>query len=357
MKKLPIDMLQSGMIVARNIFYSGRIMLPRGTVLSRKYIDDLDSLGFTTVWVKDESLGIQESGYLEEETRIDAINKVRQIYSTLEDKFKTNISNVSSSVDSIIDQVLDNRDVLISLSDVHSFDDYIFAHSVNVCILSVATGLSLDYPENKLRELGIGALFHDVGMTNVDPEIVRKITPLTEEEKQSIRLHPRLGYEILLNLPEVSIASATIALQHHERWDSTGYPSGIGKGDIHEYAIVVSIADMFDALICDRPYRNAFSVTEALRILSNTNDRHFSSPILKAFTSNIAIFPVGTLISLNTGESGIVVDVHKKNPTRPIVKIISDVDHKLLDNPKEIDLSRTHNTFIVGIPDDIVDLI
>ncbi|MBC7076240.1 MAG: HD-GYP domain-containing protein, partial [Syntrophomonadaceae bacterium] len=245
--------------------------------------------------------------------------------------------------------LLSNRDILIHMSDIRTFDDYTFAHSVNVCILSLITGITLGYDDLKLRDLGIGALLHDIGKTKIDKEILNKPDDLTKEEFNEIKKHTVYGFKILRQYDDIPLLSAHIAYQHHERWDGQGYPRGLSDKNIHEYARIVAVADVYDALLADRPYRPSYTVNQAITILKRMSGIYLDANCVDSLIANIAIYPIGSVIELNTGEIGVVVDVNKKAPSKPVVKIILDKNNRKLPQPYEVDLSKFSTVVITGI--------
>lgn len=350
MRLVGIDDLKPDMELARNIYNAdGRILLNSGVKLSDSYIDRLKTLGLSSLYVKDEFSPDDDSypDIISEHSRIETMSTVKKSFHNLQNNRKLNVRMVQSTVNNLIDELLYNSDVLIGLKDIRVFDDYTFAHSVNVCILSLVTGITLSYNNIKLKELGIGALLHDIGKTKISKEILNKPDDLTEEEFNEMKNHPQYGFDILRQYPEISLLSAHIAYQHHERLDGTGYPRKLAAEDIHEYAKIVAVADVYDSLMADRPYRPSYTVNQALAILKRSAGSHLEGRIVNALAANIAVYPIGTLVELNTGNIGIVSDVNKEQPTRPIVRVIYDRKNKHNCPFLEIDLSKKSTILIV----------
>jgi HD-GYP domain-containing protein (c-di-GMP phosphodiesterase class II) len=169
------------------------------------------------------------------------------------------------------------------------------------------TGISLEYDELKLRDLGVGALLHDIGKIEIDPEILNKSGRLLPEEAVEIKGHPIKGFEILRKNPDISLISAHCAYQHHERFDGSGYPRRLNGEQIHEFAHIVAIADVYDALTSDVSYRRAVPVYEAIAIILKASGTLFDENLVNYFIENIAIYPIGTVVRLNTNQIGVVV--------------------------------------------------
>lgn len=350
MRRLSVEKLKSGMVVARSIYNSdGRVLLHAGIILDDVYIKRLQQMGIYSVYVKDDlidDLNLHIPELISETTRINTIKDIKQNFLNLEKNRKLNIRAVKTLVDNILDELLLNSNVLVHLSDIRTFDDYTFAHSVNVCVLSIVTGITLGYHDLKLKELGLGALLHDVGKTRIDKSIINKPDDLTREEFAEIKRHTEYGFEILRQYDEISLLSAHVAYQHHERWDGNGYPRQLAGENIHEYARIVAVADVYDALLADRPYRPSYTVNQALTVLKRMGGIYLDKNCVTALISNIAIYPIGTIVELSTGDIGVVVDNNKEFPNKPVLRIIFDKSSRKLCSPHEIDLSKLSTVVI-----------
>jgi putative nucleotidyltransferase with HDIG domain len=350
------------MKVGRTIYSGdGRVLLTAGMILNDYYIERLHTIGIASIYIKEELFdGVEElPDVISEQSRAETIKLVKDSFTSLEQHRRINIRAVRQTVDNIIDELLSNRELLINLSDIRSYDDYTFSHSVNVCILSLMTAITLGFHELKLKELGIGALLHDIGKIRIDKEILNKPGELSTEEMSEVKRHSEYGFEILRAYDDVPLLSAHIAFQHHERWDGNGYPRGLRGEDIHEYARIVAVADVYDALLADRPYRPSYSVDQAVTVVSRMSDIYFEPRSLAALVSHIAIFPVGSVVMLSSGQVGLVVDVNKDAPTRPVVRILFDTYGKRIPTPHEIDLTRLTTVYVNRVlsENDILELI
>lgn len=350
MRRESVEKLKSGMVVARSIYNSdGRVLLHAGIVLDNIYIERLKQMGIYSVYIKDDlidDLDLKIPELISETTRINTIKDIKQSFLNLENNRKLNIRGVKTLVDNILDELLLNHNVLVHLSDIRTFDDYTFAHSVNVCVLSIVTGITLGYHDLKLKELGLGALLHDIGKTKIDKDIISKPDDLTKEEFAEVKRHTEYGFEILRQYDEISLLSAHIAYQHHERWDGNGYPRKLAGENIHEYARIVAVADVYDALLADRPYRPSYTVNQALTVLKRMSGIYLDKDCVTALISNIAIYPIGTIVELSTGDMGVVVDNNKEFPNKPVLRIIYDKSSRRLCSPHEIDLSKLSTVVI-----------
>jgi HD-GYP domain-containing protein (c-di-GMP phosphodiesterase class II) len=351
LRRTAVKNLKNGMELARTIMsQDGRILLHSGIVLNETYIKRLIELGISSVYIKDEIFGDYEvQDVISEKTRLEAIKVITNNINWLKKNHNLNIRAVKNVVDSIISELLDNRNLLINLSDIRCFDDYTFAHSVNVCTLSILVGITMNYDITQLSEIGIGALLHDIGKIKIDIDILNKPSTLTREEYKQIKLHPGYGFEILRNYNDIPLLSSHVAFQHHEHWNGQGYPRKLGGTKINKYARIVAVTDSCDALLSDRPYRLGYSLNHTSYILKRMSGIQLDPDCVTALMANIAVYPIGTIVKLNTGDIGIIVDVNRDSPTRPIIRIVFNSYGRRLSELHEVDLSKFSSIVIVKI--------
>lgn len=338
------------MVVARSVYYGdAHVLAQAGMVLTHDAIKRLDELGVASVYIREQYIPemVEPEDVIPEKVRAETIKMVKASFGNLQNHLKLDIKRVFNKVNSIIDELLTNDDILVQLTDIRTFDDYLFAHSVNVCVLSIMTGITVHFDRIKLNELGVGALLHDIGKTKVNPDILNKPDDLNRQEFDEVKRHTNYGFEILRNYPDISLLSAHIAFQHHERWDGQGYPRGLRGEDIHEYARIVAVADVYDALLADRPYRPSYTVNQALTILERMSGVYLDPNLVTAMVSNIAIYPVGSLVEISTGYIGMVMEVNKAVPTRPVIRVIVDNLGRRLTRTHMIDLSQFDTILII----------
>jgi putative nucleotidyltransferase with HDIG domain len=355
MRKILVEKLKEGMVLARTLHtYDGNTLLNVGIVLKNSYIMKFKDLGIRELYVEDEiSHDIVVKDVVSEETRFEARINIKSAMDSIRYGSSLDVKPVRDSVCKMIDELMNVKDTMVNLQDLKSTDQYTFSHSVNVCVLSLITGISMNYDEEKLRELGIGAMLHDVGKTRIPNEILNKPDSLTTEEFEIIKKHTSYGYELLKKSKMLSTYASYIALTHHERYDGEGYPLGLRGEEIHEFSRIVSIADVYDAITSDRVYKRRVNVNEAVEYLIGMGDHQFDYNIVRNFIEHITIYPPGTCVLLNNGEKAIVVDVNKRYPNRPIIRILLDREGQIPRVPKEIDLTKNTTLLISDIVDDI----
>lgn len=355
MLKVRIGCVLPGMVLGKSIYSStGNVLLAAGMVLDNRYIKRLKEIGIPAVYIKDSRFKEVDSPpeVVLENTRIQTQSEVRRVFEQIEHNGKVNLGSTKQMVNKILEEILASRDVLISLSDIRTYDDEVFGHSVSVCILSIMTGLKLGYNQLQLRELGVGSLLHDLGKACIAKTILNKKQRLTPQEFDGIKEHCRLGFEILHKQEEINLLAAHVALQHHEKYNGSGYPRGLKGAEIHEFARITAVADVYDAMTSDRIYRPAFTPMEAVQVLLESMGSHLDPDLVKIFIKNIALYPVGSIVTLNTGEVGVVVFTHPHFTDRPVVRLILDKRQKQFNRFYEIDLSTNTEYSIVSVLND-----
>jgi len=356
MRRVPTDSLLPGMRVGHNIYNSrGETLISQDVVLNKRYIDSLKRLGIPALYIIDESLpDFYIDDVITESSRVGAIKLVRNILqgqNAAQSRLDNALMNGSrETISDIIEQLLDNPSLMVNMIDIRSIDDYLFGHSVNVCVLSLITGISLGYDRNSLMNLGMGSLMHDMGKTLIPGYILNKPGPLSDDEFSVIKKHSEYGYSILTNNDSyIKRLSALIALQHHERYNGEGYPKGLLGANIHEFSQIVGIADVFDAMTADRVYRKAHPPYEAFEMLAGSGDFFFDYKLVLAFLSNIAAYPAGTIVWLSSKEIAIVVETPKGFPLYPKVKVIYDAAGNKIPEPIDIDLSTQNEITVIKV--------
>ena len=225
-------------------------------------------------------------------------------------------------IDSLARLVGGDRTSLLALTALKRYDNYTFTHMVNVSVLAMAQARSLNINGALLREFGFAALMHDIGKVNTPQDILNKPDRLTTEEFEVMQRHVVDGAHILRRTPEMPALAPIVAFEHHLRQDLSGYPAHIGHRTLNLCTQVVSIADVYDALRSTRVYRDGLPSDRIRSIMSKKDDPSFNQQLLRRFVNLIGLFPVGTLVRLNTEEVGVVTHEHPSDPFRPQVKIL-----------------------------------
>jgi len=236
-------------------------------------------------------------------------------------------------IDSLANIVNQDRTSLMALTALKKYDNYTFTHMVNVAALSMAQARALGIEGPLLREFGFAALMHDIGKVHTPLEILNKPGKLEGEEFRIMQRHVVDGAHILRRTPEMPALAPIVAFEHHLKQDLSGYPENIGHRNLNLCTMIVSIADVFDALRSNRPYREGMASARIRTIMGKQDDPAFNQILLRRFVTLVGLFPVGTLVSLNTNEVGVVSAEHPEDPFRPQVKLLVDARGERLETP------------------------
>lgn len=373
MRLVPTNCVKEGSYLARAMYdLEGRVLLTKGVKLTEKVLNKVEMNGILSIYINDEYSDNEIEDIIKPELRQKAIKALKESFDSFTKYFEPaqNASNkllskdasrlkydyvdkLNDIVNEIIDEIMSKKNITINLVDIKSMDNYTYEHSVNVIVLSLIIGLELNYTKNKLHNLAIGSMLHDIGKVFVPKEILLKKGKLTDSEFNIIKEHPLKGFEYLKDEPGISPTSRIIILQHHERVDGTGYPEGISGDKIHEFPRIVSIADVYDALTSDRPYRRGMPPNDALEYIMGAADRYFDFKMVNAFLKRIVPYPVGTLIRLSNEDIGVIEEINQDYPLRPKVRIVWS--NRLEEVSKFIDLMDTNNLVIMGVQYKIPD--
>jgi HD-GYP domain-containing protein (c-di-GMP phosphodiesterase class II) len=315
-------------------------------------VDNLARAGITAFELGEPA---EESGEDREKSRERAKRTYAQSVAVTKDLMTSvrigrspNLKKIKRVVQGIVDQILNEETSIIGLTTIRDYDEYTFTHSVNVCIFAVALGKRLGLGKLQLYDLGMAALFHDIGKARVPLEVLNKSSGLTDEEWRLIASHPWLGVLALFQIrgtQELPYRSMVVAMEHHMKTDLTGYPKPLRPRQVSMYSKIVAAADGFDAATSRRSYQTTpFNPAEVMREMRDNPRRGMDPVVVKAFINLTGIYPTGTLVVLDTFELGIV---HGANPipdmlARPLVRVISDTMGNLLHPGALVDLAERH---------------
>jgi HD-GYP domain-containing protein (c-di-GMP phosphodiesterase class II) len=360
MRRIPVRELSPGMSLARAVHSDrGDLLLNADVVLTERYVNLLRDRGFAYVFVHDpdtDDLEIEE--IVSERVQLRVTANLARLYDALDGVAGAEAPSyrvLQSDIEEVVDEVL-GADVISGINTIRSFDSYQFTHALDSTVAAVMIGRRLHFPVEDLRRIASGCLLHDIGMVGIERAILDKPGKLTPTELDRIRTHPELGYEMLRRLRPGEVLANHAAYQHHERQDGTGYPRGLHgdnrvrraagslPGRIVLDAEIVAVADVFDALGADRPYRPALAPDAVVRALRRAAGGQLNREIVGHLLAVLPVFPLGADVVVVKGSHqnyrGIVSRVHRDQLERPTVRLMWDPERRRVP-PFEIDLRNS----------------
>ncbi|MDA8238898.1 MAG: HD domain-containing protein [Nitrospiraceae bacterium] len=261
-------------------------------------------------------------------TYFNAVSFTRGVINKIKGGEKVNIKKAKRVIETMVDHILEEEQLLLGMTAIKDYDEYTYHHSVNVSILSIALGQRLGLNRKTLTDLGMVALFHDIGKMDIPYEVLNKPSNFTDEEWKIIRKHPVWGVKALLKLKKLdplTTKSAIVSFEHHMNFDLSGYPRASKRFDLDFFSKIVCLADQYDAMTSSRVYsRIPMAPDKALSIMMERSGSQLDPLLFKFFINMVGVFPIGTVVMLNTKELGLVCESNQLFPARPRVMIIID---------------------------------
>lgn len=334
MRLISTNVLKENMVIGRTIWNeAGHPLLQKNAIVTEGIVLRLKQLNINYIYVEDAiSNGIEIEETVTAESRNKAVNHIRNSFKEVKEaKSKQAIyildqhSKVFGSiVDELLNTITANNEMLLILSDAYLYDDYLYQHSFQVTMYSIAIAREMGYSYEDQRLIGIGALLHDVGKLVIPTEILMKPGKLTNEEFEEMKRHTTYGFDLLRNLHSVSLLVAHCAFQHHERLDGSGYPRGLKEAEIHPFAKIIGVADVFDAVTSNRVYRGKMLPSEGIAIIEAASGTGFDKRVVDAFKSCIVHYPNGSVLLLSDNRRGIVARQNMQKSSYPVVRIFEE---------------------------------
>ena len=263
---------------------------------------------------------------------------IRDVVEDLRRDHHINLDKVNEVVDAMVDSVGNNPDALLWLTKLKSRDSYAYDHGIDVAIYLLAFGRHLGYPKDKLRILGVAGLMQDIGKLRIREEILARSGKLTAAEFEEVKIHVNHSIDILHETSDIPEEVLMVVSQHHERLDGSGYPRRLKGDQIYPIASMSGIVDSFEALVSQRPYAEAISSHQALQQLNRWKGTSFHEALTEQFIQCIGIFPVGSLVELNTGDVAVVIGQNKVRRLKPKIMLLLDPAKKAYPYPATLDL-------------------
>lgn len=287
-----------------------------------------------------DTVPMQEEIIRAREIKKDAVKTVQNLMNDIRFGKQIQLEKINHVVEKMVDSIMRNKNALTSLGRIKKQDEYTFMHSVSVCALMISFGKHLGFDQELLMSVGTGGLLHDIGKTKVAIEIITKTGDLTEDEFAKVKEHAVHSRAILENTSGVNETAIEVAAHHHERLDGKGYPDSLKEKDIGKFAQMAAIIDVYDAMTSKRCYQKQFQPTETLRKLYEWNNL-YNRNLVEQFIRCAGIHPVGTLVLLESGLLGVVLEHSEKSLLKPVVRIVFDTKHARHLMPFTIDLAKS----------------
>lgn len=345
--------VKPGMIIDQAIIdRAGRVLIARKTELDDYLIASLMKMGVPGIYIRegeeDEKTEIEKEAPIEnpviekkyEQVKVEDRAKVRLSesvrkrvaegvqYLYQDTNSASFVSETRNITNDLMKAITDNDAIAVDISALKISDEYTFKHSVDVATMSMIVAKRYGFTKEQVYEIGIAGLLHDIGKSQIPNEVLNKAGKLTDEEFALMKQHTLLGYRILAEKKELSEDIKLGVLQHHEKTNGRGYPMGIEEDKINVFARIISVVDIYDALVTERPYKKPFSPRDAVEmIMSMTGELDIN--VMRCFLESVILYPVGTDVPLSNGEMARVIENSPNYVLRP--KVLGLTTGKIYD--------------------------
>lgn len=287
MRYVPVGAIRENMVLAKNIYSEkGQLLLNKGCKILNNYLDSIISMGFPGVYIQDTlSEDIEIESIIRNELRSKTVEGVKDFFISVE-KNKRHYKEFKKRIEITLEKILNDDDLMINMKDLKTFDEYTYKHSVNVTVLSMIIGTSLKLSYKEMFNLGRAALLHDIGKMFVSKEILNKPGKLDTSEMEIMKNHSQFGYKYLKKRYGFSTLTYNGVLDHHEKYDGTGYPDGLKGDKIDIISRIMAVIDVYDALVNDRAYKKAMPYSEVEDYIISQSGKAFDPKIVNIFINS-----------------------------------------------------------------------
>lgn len=342
MRALPLTDITEEMRLGKTLYKGdGRVLLARGTRLSGSYLDSLKAQGFSALYVEDPNLPELPEDAVSEKTRLKAALALKEALGDLKQGGGRNLHEdwagrrlLRAAGDAILNELSAQKHLLFQVLELRAADDgYLFAHSVQVCVLGLALAKYAQIPHKRLPDLAMALLLHDVGVALLPEELRGPELDWGSPEGEGYMAHAGHGHALLKGMSDTyGAVCRAVALQHHEHWDGSGLPQGLKGNLIHPFAQVCAVADTYDRLTTSRAFGGVAPPHEALEFMMACGGTRFPLPLVQGILKLVAPFPLGTTVRLSDGRLGVVIGVPHHLPSRPTLRLPGGEDLDLLEH-------------------------
>lgn len=324
-KTIEIKEVKEGMVTASDIFDKwGRVLLPKHTPLSNLDIKTLKRRGIKNIIIEDNIYNLvdKKNQKLYKAIERSSSSIERKLCEPADTKWGKEYKNLRKHIRKLVLGELNTKETSFDIENLRRYNEYTCVHSIDVATISITLGISLGLTESYLEDLAVSALFHDIGKLLIPKEIIEKPAKLTDEEFFQIKTHPMRGSTLLKTTPFYNDRIADGILGHHENWDGTGYPFGLHGNQISLFASIIHVADVYDALTTDRPYKKTTSLLKAYEYILANSGTMFNPEVVEVFKRKVQPLREGSIVMMNTGDVGIVVKSNREFALEPTVHLL-----------------------------------
>ncbi|MEG1491777.1 MAG: HD-GYP domain-containing protein [Oscillospiraceae bacterium] len=327
---IPLTHARAGMTLAQDVMAPNGMLalIATGQVLSDRLIKRLELYDIDGLYIE-SSIGedIEPASFVKPEERHKMLSDVRSIYTGFFNQPMLSSEVVGDTKDlaeNLVETILDQDEFLLDVMEIKSYDNYTYSHSLNVSMLSVLIAKSLGFVRNRLTDIALCGLMHDIGKIDIPIQIINKNGPLEADEMELVRSHPELGVERMRKCFNISHEVLRGINCHHEKIDGTGYPYHYKGDSIPLFARILAVSDVYDALTSHRSYRRAWLPCEAIEYMLAAADTQFDHSLVQVFMHLVCAYPVGCIVRLSEGSLAIVAKNYSDNVLRPRVRLIEN---------------------------------
>lgn len=348
MRKIAVDNIKGKEILAKPILNDNEVLLiPEGTVLKREFKQVLRDLGVVLITVEDNIyVGVDYDNLVNEETKEDCHTFLQTIIKNQTQGADPEDIEIGKIAEDIIKDVIEQEEVMININKIRRSDNYAFEHAINVSALSVLLALKMNVARHVVKEYAKGALLHDIGMTLIPIRYGQTTNVrLKNNDLNVIKKHVIYGFDYLKEKGFVSNEALNIVINHHERLDGSGYPKGLIGTNIDMGSRIVSVCDTFDGMVYG--FADKSRVHEAIEYIQGNSGNIFDENVVSIFLDSVALYPTGSIVITNSGETAMIHKQNKGFPARPILRMIKDAEGETYAGYVIIDLLTELNTFVI----------
>lgn len=360
MRRISAQYAKLGMVLSMDVYdYYGNLVLEQGTRLTVDNIAALGKMGGGEIFFDDRRVDdVPVTPLMPSRLEGEAARKLHRLLEDVKSVMKSNgslpkidLNPIEKVIFSMVEQLFPVVMGEVNAIGCFSLRDYDRVHPVQAIGLSLLMGRKVGFTESQLTSLGVAALLENIGYLVLPPGMMDEPGELNAAEKRKVHEHPQYGYQILKDYTNAVPEIAGIVLEHHERWDGSGYPRGLKGTNISTCARILGITDTYYALASRRPHRPSYLPHEAIECIMAYNGELFDPELVLLFTKLMPLYPTGVMVTLNTGEMGIVSDAKTGILGRPTVRVCYDKDLNEVNKPFDMDLtdSEHQHRLVTGV--------